>query len=440
MKQIFADLEQLIAVASVKEAPLPKMPFGYPVDKALDITLSIFQREGFRIFKDPKGYYGYAEIGPDGSPFGVLCHLDVVPAGTLDEWTNPPFQMVQDDKWVYGRGVQDDKGPTLMVMHALTDLMAAGYKLKQPVRFIFGLDEENNWECIGQYLADGMEVPAIGFVPDGSFPLTYAEKGLWQVQLIREGADSIELQGGVAFNVVPGEVNYTDPAPELIKELESIQYEYKLDKSNLKVIGKNAHAASPESGKNALTGLLHALHQTGQSSLAARFVSEKLFQGIHGEKLFDKNSDGASGEMTVNLGLAEITPEKQMLGLDIRYPVTIPLEYFQEQLARQAEEYGFRVEERSHIDPLYVDRESSLVKSLMAAYKTITGDIESQPQISGGATYARSMSNFVAFGAHIPGSEESVHQPNERMLKSDMKLAYDIYKEALKNLVFEEKR
>lgn len=440
MEHIFADLKELLAVPSLKQLPEEDKPFGLTIDQALDVMLEIARREGFQTHKDPNGYYGYADIGEGEEVFGILCHLDVVPPGTLSEWNNPPFELVIDDEWAYGRGVQDDKGPTLITMHALTDLLKDGWELNKRVRFIFGLDEENDWECINRYLSDSNEIPSMGFVPDGSFPLTYAERGLWQVNLIREAPDSVELKGGVAFNVVPGEVVFEQPTNQLIEQLDQIGYDYQIDGASIKVIGKNAHAAFPDAGKNALTGLLHALHLSGSDSQAARFVSEKLHNKLHGEGLFETNQDDASGEMSVSLGLAELTKDKQVLGLDIRYPVTVPLSYYVQELAEQANAFGFRVEEKSHLDPLYVERDSYLIQSLMSAYQKITGDLISQPEISGGATYARSMENFVAFGAHLPGAEETVHQPNERMALKDMKIAYNIYQEALKKLVFKEKK
>lgn len=437
MEHIFSDLKDLLAVPSLKQSPEEHKPFGQAIDQVLDVMLEIAKREGFQTHKDPNGYYGFADIGTGEELFGILCHLDVVPPGTLSEWSNPPFELVVDDQWAYGRGVQDDKGPTLITLHALTDLLKDGWKLDKRVRFIFGLDEENDWECINKYLSDGNEVPSMGFVPDGSFPLTYAERGLWQVNLIRQAPDSIELKGGVAFNVVPGEVVYQEPTNQLIEQLEQIGYEYQ-EVEGIKIIGKNAHAAFPDAGKNALTGLLHALHRSGSDSESARFVSEKLHNKLHGEGLFEINQDEASGEMSVSLGLVDLSQDKQVLGLDIRYPVTVPLSYYVKELTEQAGAFGFHLEEKSHLDPLYVERESDLIQSLMSAYQEITGDMISQPEISGGATYARSMENFVAFGAHLPGAEETVHQPNERMALKDMKMAYNIYQEALKKLVFKE--
>lgn len=440
MDHILADLTRLLAVPSIKQSPENNQPFGRMIDQALDVMLDIAKREGFYTYKDPNGYYGYADIGEGEELFGILCHLDVVPPGTLSEWGNPPFELIVDEEWAYGRGVQDDKGPTLITLHALTNLLKDGWELNKRVRFIFGLDEENDWQCIEKYLSDDNEIPSMGFVPDGSFPLTYAERGLWQVSLIREAPDSVELQGGVAFNVVPGEVAFEYPSNHLLEQLDVIGYEYEKHEGGITVIGKNAHAAFPDAGKNALTGLLHALHMSGSDSKTAQFVSEKLHNKLHGEGLFEMNQDEASGKMSVSLGLANLTKEEQSLGLDIRYPVSVPFSYYVRELTKQADAFGFRLEEKSHLDPHYVERDGFLIQHLMRAYQKMTGDMSSQPEISGGATYARSMENFVAYGAHLPGAKETVHQPNERMALKGMKMAYNIYQEAFKTLVLKERK
>lgn len=437
MNHILSDLKSLIALASIKAPARDNQPFGPAIDQTLDAMLEICRREGMVVYRDPKGYYGYAEIGT-GELFGILCHLDVVPAGNLSQWRTPPFEMTRQAGMVYGRGVQDDKGPSLIALHALLDLIKQGRRLKRTVRFIFGLDEENDWRCIEQYLADQMAVPAMGFVPDGSFPLTFAEKGLWQVQLVGQHPEEVELQAGQALNVVPGEAVFHQPSLALLEHLRQLDFELEMGNDSVKVFGRNAHAAVAHLGKNALAGLFEAIHQAGYESATARFVSDKLFGAVHGEKLFPIRHDEVSGDMTLNLATADIAPGRQIIGLDIRYPVTVALEYYRDQLRRQAERYGFRLVELSHLKPLYVPQDSPLIQALMQAYQSITQDHQSLPEVSGGATYARSMANFVAFGAHLPGSDDFVHQPNEGMSLRDMELAYQIYRQAYKNLVIEE--
>ncbi|HFI0707398.1 TPA: M20/M25/M40 family metallo-hydrolase [Streptococcus suis] len=77
------------------------------------------------------------------------------------------------------------------------------------------------------------------------------------------------------------------------------------------------------------------------------------------------------------------------------------------------------------------------VKALMAVYQEKAGDILSQPISSGGATFARTMKNCVAFGACFPDTEQTEHQENERMPLKDLEKTMDIYAEAVYRLAGE---
>ena len=110
--------------------------------------LTLFQEEGFETFIDPEGFYGYAEIGECEEIFGVLCHLDVVPAGDVSLWHTPSFEGIVENETIYGRGVQDNKGPTNAALYAVKAILDVGLTLNKKIRFIFGTDEENLWRCM----------------------------------------------------------------------------------------------------------------------------------------------------------------------------------------------------------------------------------------------------------------------------------------------------
>ena len=133
------------------------------------------------------------EIGQGDELLAVLCHLDVVPAGDLEDWQTPPFEATLKDGWLIGRGVQDDKGPSLAALYAVKSLLDQGLVFTKRIRFIFGTDEETLWRCMNRY--NQIEEKAdLGFAPDSSFPLTYAEKGLLQVKLHGPGWEDLPLQ------------------------------------------------------------------------------------------------------------------------------------------------------------------------------------------------------------------------------------------------------
>jgi acetylornithine deacetylase/succinyl-diaminopimelate desuccinylase-like protein len=118
----------------------------------------------------------------------------------------------------------------------------------------------------------------------------------------------------------------------------------------------------------------------------------------------------------------------------MRIPVTVSKDEIVETLKKKAAEYGFRYEEHDYLRSIYTPLESELIKTLMAAYQEVTHDYESQPQTSGGATYARAIDNCVAFGAVLPGKAKTEHQPNEYIVLDDMKIAMEIYMSAFEKL------
>lgn len=81
---------------------------------------------------------------------GILVHLDIVPAG--DGWKYNPFEIHIEDNKIYGRGVTDDKGPAIAVIHAIKELIEEGIAFKKRVRIIFGMAEETGqWEDMEYY-------------------------------------------------------------------------------------------------------------------------------------------------------------------------------------------------------------------------------------------------------------------------------------------------
>src|SRR6056297_1054044 len=116
-KDLIKDLKSLISIPSVLNESDDQFPFGENINKALEKMLEISQKLGFTIYYNK--YYGYAEIGRGKELIGILGHLDVVPAGDLDQWQTDPFKGVIKDDKLYGRGTQDEKGPTLAAMYGV---------------------------------------------------------------------------------------------------------------------------------------------------------------------------------------------------------------------------------------------------------------------------------------------------------------------------------
>ena len=400
------------------------MPFGKGVDESLRKTLEIAESLGFKtVYKD--GYYGYAEIGEGEELIGILGHIDVVPIGDESKWKFPPFSATEEDGYIYGRGTQDDKGPTIAAMYAVKALLDAGVKFGKRVRFIIGGDEENLWRCIAKYTENGEEIPSMGFTPDSSFPVTNAEKSLVQFYLRGKGSKDLSLNISGALNAVPGVANYTgELADKLAEKLDELKFEYEKDGESITVIGKRVHAASADKGVNAIERLCKALYEIGVKDDVVRFVAE-LSDSV-GSKILPNCVDDVSGTLTLNLGELIINEKESKIGFDSRVPVKFTIEDLENAVKENAANYGLEFEEFDRLKSLYVPADSELIKTLVSVYEQETG-LEGTPKSSGGATYAKALDNCVAFGAMFPFDEKTEHQENERVNIKNMIKATEIY-------------
>lgn len=433
-EQALESLSELIRIPSVLDEADSGQghPFGKKVIEALDKVLEISEKLEFRTFKDPEGYYGYSEIGSGDELFGILCHMDVVPAGDENNWETKPFDPTIKDGWLVGRGSQDDKGPSIAAMYAVKALIDAGVEFKTRIRFIFGTDEENLWRCLEKY-NEKEEGITQGFAPDAEFPLIYAEKGLLQAYLTGPGTNEFSVKAGGALNVVPDAAPYSGEKLSEVKEaLKKHEFDFEEQGEGIVVLGKSIHAKDAAQGVNAISRLAIALSEVFDFG-PINFLGKLVQENATGEAVVGKTEDEQSGELTMNFASLEITPEQTKIGVDMRIPVTFKKDDLVAKLTKTAEKYGLTYEEFDFLDSLYVPLDSELVKNLLGTYRDITGDM-TEPFVSGGATFARTMNQCVAFGAMFPDTPDFMHQANERWELSSMYKAMEIYAEAVYRL------
>jgi succinyl-diaminopimelate desuccinylase len=426
-------LVELVRIPSVCDENAGGYPFGDGVDQALRKALQISRDLGFRTQYGDGGYYGFAEIGEGSEMLGILGHLDVVPAGKLADWKGSPFDPVERDGMLYGRGTQDDKGPMMSALFAVKALMDAGVELNKRVRFIFGADEETLWRCINRY-KEKEEAPVMGFSPDACFPLIYAEKGLLQLKLEGENRTDLRLSGGSAFNAVPDVMFYDDVLQEeLADKLDQLGFAYEWKEDGIEIRGKAAHAMIPEYGINAITRLCIALCAIGVQSKAITFIAREIGDDPNANRIFGPCSDEPSGKLSFNVGMIHLGAKEQ-ISIDMRIPVTVPKEDLVSKLSAVAAAYGLEYKEFDWLGPLYVPKDHPVIETLLKVYRQISGDEITQPITSGGATYARAFNNCVAFGPLFPGELVTEHEPNERVVLDNLYRAMKIYAHAIYEL------
>ena len=110
-------LKELVAIPGIfEDAPSKGAPFGKNIQKSLEYVLRMGQQMGFQV-KNYDGYAGEITAGEGNRMIGILCHTDVVSAG--EGWNTDPFDPVEKDGKLYGRGTSDDKGPLVSSLFAM---------------------------------------------------------------------------------------------------------------------------------------------------------------------------------------------------------------------------------------------------------------------------------------------------------------------------------
>lgn len=99
---------------------------------------------GFKITKLKYGdvYNLWATIGESGPWFVFAGHTDVVPPGSSELWSSPPFVPTIRDNHLVGRGAADMKSSIAAMMTACHDLLSTSSKLIGRIGFLITSDEE----------------------------------------------------------------------------------------------------------------------------------------------------------------------------------------------------------------------------------------------------------------------------------------------------------
>ncbi len=444
-EQIIKDLEGIVKINSELTTYDPKRvgaPFGEGIKEALDFMLSLGQRDGFKT-ENLEGYAGHIEFGDQEEYVGLIGHLDVVPAG--NDWTYPPYGAEIHDGMMYGRGTEDDKGPTIAAYYALKILKELEIPLSKRIKIVLGCDEETGWRGVTKYFAKYPEMPVSGFIPDADFPLIYAEKGISRILIkgVFEESDLLSINGGFRDNMVPDYAeatlsNHKDYEGKfaLFLEENDLQGETKVDgdKIYVKVTGKSAHGSTPEFGVNAIDLLFKFFVEEGLNTKLVNLYKDLLLDDYLGVKLGVAYKDEEMGDLTNNVGVIKSDDDTYQINLNLRYPHGVDFDEVVSKIHDKAAAYFAEVDVDNHQQLLYHDPESELVTTLMNVYKKITHDKHAKPISIGGGTFARAMKNTVAFGPHFLDKPTFIHQRNEYVELDDFFKAIVIYTEALYEL------
>ena len=435
---------RLVAIDSVEGEPAPGAPFGPGPAAALDEALKLVEEWGLSA-TNHEGYVGTADLNDQEDALHILGHLDVVAPG--EGWTvTAPYSPKVVGDMIYGRGTDDDKGPlvaSLLAMKAVKDL---GIPLTKNCRCILGTNEESGSGDIAWYFARHPFAPAT-FSPDSGFPVVNTEKGglkplftaQWPLQ--QELPRLAWLHGGIRINVLPGDasaaieglsIDDVQPAARDITARTGITFTFG-EEDGLTVVrakGTGSHAAWPEGGNNAITGLIALLCTLpladGPCKDYLNALNTLMPHGdYYGKAIGIAQEEPISGKLTVAFTLLEIT-ETGLRGLfDSRVPLCATESNCLHVAKAAFEAKGFTFEGHQHA-PHHTPADSPFVQTLLKRYEQYTG-LKGECLSTGGGTYVHEIPGGVAFGCTLPGFDTPLHGADERVRISDLMLSAKLF-------------
>lgn len=394
----------------------------------------------------------------------IAGHVDVVTPGS--GWTHEPFAAEIHDGELWGRGTQDDKGPTIQALYAMRALKESGVQLPYSLRLVIGSQEETgNWDDLAMYIKQA-RMPNFGFTPDANFPVINGEKGNIALRLNGEWADAgkdletgmefVSLIGGERRNMVPAHCEIAlrfnkDERTEVLKELVRTTTSYVVENSEANVtlqpdkqkdlgegryeavvsfLGKSAHSSTPEDGgHNAIVDALDFIKEVETMPYAVRRFTAlgHLFgEDLTGTQFGVDASHPVVGDTTCCLVLTDIRATGGRFLFNIRPTLGSSLASVVERAQAVVAAYNEKMPELKltvekmgdGMEAQFLDPENPELKPYLEALREsitqVTGK-KGEFNSVGGTTYAKALPNTCAFGPTFPDEPNRIHQLDERV-------------------------
>jgi len=407
--EIINDLRLLVKIPSVRGDEKIDAPYGEQCKKALEKSLELFEKNGFRgRFADSKKYI-IAENEHSGKTIGLFAHCDVVSAE--GEWLyGEPFKLTEREGFLIGRGCNDDKSGIIQMLYSAKMIKELNIPMNNKLLFFVGACEEDGMDDIADFVKNE-NMPDLSIVPDGEYPYYSAEKS--RTRLMLESCIPFEriknIQGGTCYNVILNRVN--------------IEYN---DGSKFEVAGTGGHAGHPEGSENALVKYIETSLDDDRLSDSDKEILKDvhiMLNDCYGGGLGVSHTDDFWGKLTCANGIVRVREGKLQISLDIRYGQTIKDEEIQETIQKRLKG-RWKVVDSTFATGYIIDENSQSATTIKNVYSSLSGIACECGIKTAGGTYSKYLTNSFSIGTVMPHPELShgfkeghgeVHAPDEAM-------------------------
>ena len=141
-----------------------------------------------------------------------------------------------------------------------------------------------------------------------------------------------------------------------------------------------------------------------------------------------------SGILTSNTAILNYIDNKLCISINLRVPVTSSLDdIFSKYESLKSLFRQLEVQKLGSQAPLYIEKDTYLVKTLVNIFNK-KANLNESPIAIGGGTYARAFPNCISYGATMPGDKDMCHQVDEFIEIDKLILSSKIYADAIYEL------
>jgi len=267
-----ADLAGLVRIPSVAFPGFPEEPVRRAAAAVLDLVRDVgIDARLLDVPGSPPAVFGERPAQPGAPTVLLYAHYDVQPAGPEATWTSAPFEPVERDGRLFGRGAADDKAG--IVLH-IAALRALGADCAVGVKVLIEGAEEVGGGGIEEFVAanaalvaaDAIVVADVGNAALGEPTLTTSLRGMAKLLVTVSTLDAPVHSG-----------SYGGPAPDALLALVRLLAGLHDPAGDVAVDGLAAGAydgvAVEEDAFRRDAGVLAGVELTGSGDLAERLFA-----------------------------------------------------------------------------------------------------------------------------------------------------------------------
>ena len=326
----------------------------------------------------------WASRGDGGPLFAFAGHTDVVPTGPVEHWTHGPFDTVEADGMLYGRGAADMKGSIAAFTTACERFVAEHPDHRGSIAYLITSDEEG---------------PAV----DGT------------VKVI----EALEARGEKIDWCLVGEPTSTAQVADVVKNGRRGSFS-----GYLTVKGVQGHVAYPHLAKNPV-------------HLAAPALAElSAMEWDQGNEFFPPTTFQIAN-IKAGTGASNIIPGELEVMFNFRYSTETTHEQLAERVEAILNRHGLDYELNWSLSGKpFLTPTGELLEATRAAIREVTGR-EAEINTAGGTSDGRFIAPTGAQVLELGPLNATIHKVNECVSIDDLDTLSAIYQQLLEQLLLD---